>query len=298
MHIPTSSEREDLERVAALWDRADGGRVNVDPFDALADAGVIFEDATRWLLDAQTRGLLELDSGIVPEARLTGEGRQLVEQARQRVADRSGRRRLAMARLLAWTDAAGGNVATFEATDYAWVDGARLTFAECVEVAQLLHDAGLVTARTTTAWGAGVVRADVEILPAGRLCLDEFDGDVRAYQTAAASLPGLNSQHVTISNVTGPVVVGGHGSTNIATWSFDPEQVRALAQALLGARDALGLDTEQAATLDDQLIVLNEASDPGRVQRALRWVADLARVSVEKGLAALIAAEGARILGG
>src|SRR5450830_1646535 len=80
----------------------------------------------------------------------------------------------------------------------------------------------------------------------GRDCLDEHDGDVRAYQSAQrASAPSL-----VIGQMTGALAVGGSGSTNTANYSgLDVAQVRALAEMLVQARGTLGLVDEQLAEL-------------------------------------------------
>lgn len=299
MHIPTLSERRDHELTAILYDATDGGRVGGNPLEALTSTGLNFEDAQRWVLDARARDLLTLDDGIAPEAQLTAAARDQVEHARQRASDRSARRRLAMARLLAWADSGGQNIATFEASDHAWEDGARFTFAESVEAAERLRDAGLVDAKLHTAWGGDVVRADItRISPAGRECLEDYDGDVSAYQAAAVARTHVGAQHITISNVTGPVTVGGHGSTNSSAWAFDPELVRALAETLTNERDALGLTAEDAADLDDHVLALTEAADPSRVQRAVRWAANLGKVSAEKAITSYVEYKSKQILGG
>ena len=246
MDIPTRREREDLVRLEALYDATDSGRTEAGPPAVLEPLGIVAADAYSWMLDASQRGLVEVDGGLVPLAKPSTAGRDLVERARQRRADRGARRRLAASRLLAWSDSAGGNVTGFIASEYGWADGQPLTFDEAVDAAQTLDAAGLVKARTRGAWGAEVVRCDVTILPAGRDCLDDHDGDVRAYQSAQrASAPSL-----VIGQMTGALAVGGSGSTNTANYSgLDVAQVRALAEMLVQARGTLGLVDEQLAEL-------------------------------------------------
>jgi len=57
----------------------------------------------------------------------------------------------------------------------------------------------------------------------------------------------------------------------------------------------LALNAEQAVVLDERVDALSDASDPGEVQRALRWVADLGRASLEKGIV-IFAVEALRLL--
>ena len=246
MDIPTRREREDLVRLEALYDATDSGRTEAGPPAVLEPLGIVAADAYSWMLDASQRGLVEVDGGLVPLAKPSTAGRDLVERARQRRAYRGARRRLAASRLLAWSDSAGGNVTGFIASEYGWADGQPLTFDEAVDAAQTLDAAGLVKARTRGAWGAEVVRCDVTILPAGRDCLDDHDGDVRAYQSAQrASAPSL-----VIGQMTGALAVGGSGSTNTANYSgLDVAQVRAIAEMLVQARGTLGLVDEQLAEL-------------------------------------------------
>ena len=153
MDIPTSREREDLERLEALYDATDGGRTEAGPPAALEPLGVAHDDAYLWMRDASRRGLVEVDEGVVPQAKPSSAGRDLVERARQRRADRAVRRRGAASQLLAWSDSTGGNVAAFIASEYGWVDGQRLTFDEAVDAARTLDGAGLIKARTPGAWG-------------------------------------------------------------------------------------------------------------------------------------------------
>jgi len=265
MRIPTSSERRDFELSAVLYDATDGGRAGVDPIEFLTSTGLDVEDARRWVLDARARDVLTLGDGVVLEARLTAAARQLVELARQRVADRSGRRRLVTARLLAWANAGGTNVEGFEASDHAWADGIRFTFAEAAEAAEILHDAGLVKANSTTAWGGDVVRCDVRILTAGRVCLDDFDGDVRAYQAGALQQTGGGAQQTASSpgvvvNYHAPVVTVTGDRAQLA-WNNDtvnqdqtvqeiaPEYVdlAAVVTQVLALLDRLGLSPDDAA---------------------------------------------------
>ena len=152
MDIPTRREREDLERLEALYDATDSGRTEAGPPAVLEPLGIVGDDAYSWMRDASQRGLVEVDGGLVPLAKPSSAGRDLVERARQRRADRAARRRLAASRLLAWSDGTGGNVTGFIASEYGWADGQRLTFDEAVDAAQTLDAAGLVNARTHGAW--------------------------------------------------------------------------------------------------------------------------------------------------
>jgi len=295
MDIPTSREREDLERLEALYDATDGGRTEARPPAALEPLGVAHDDAYLWMRDASRRGLVEVDDGMVPRAKPSSAGRDLVERARQRRADRAARRRGAASRLLAWSDSTGGNVTAFIASEYGWVDGQRLTFDEAVDAARTLDAASLIKARTLGAWGGDVVRCDVSILPAGRDCLDEHDGDVRAYQSAQrASAPSL-----VIGQMTGALAVGGSGSTNTANYSgLDIAQVRALAEMLVQARGTLGLDDEQLTELDTHVEAMRAGKDDGHMRRALTWVGGLATSTAAGALGQVLAAAAIALLGG
>jgi len=295
MDIPTRREREDLERLEALYDATGGGRTEAGPPAALEPLGVAHDDAYLWMRDASRRGLVEVDGGIVPLAKPSSAGRDLVERARQRRADRAARRRGAASRLLAWSDGTGGNVTAFIASEYGWVDGQRLTFDEAVDVARTLDGAGLVKARTRGAWGAEVVRCDVTILPAGRDCLDEHDGDVRAYQSAQrGSAPSL-----VIGQMMGALAVGGSGSTNTANYSgLDTEQVRALAEMLVQARGTLGLDDGQLAELDAHVEAMRDGKDEGSMRRALTWIGGLAANAAAGALGKMLAGAATVLIGG
>ena len=295
MDIPTRREREDLERLEALYDATDSGRTEAGPPAVLEPLGIVADDACLWMRNASQRGLVEVDGGIVPLAKPSSAGRDLVERARQRRADRAARRRLAASRLLAWSDGTGGNVTGFIASEYGWADGQPLTFDEAVDAAQTLDAAGPVNARTHGAWGAEVVRCDVTILPAGRDCWDEHDGDVRAYRAAQrGSAPNL-----VIGQMMGALAVGGSGSTTTANYSgLDTEQVRALAEMLVQARGTLGLDDEQLAELDAHVEVMRDGKDEGSMRRALTWIGGLATSTAAGALGTMLAVAATALIGG
>ena len=295
MDIPTRREREDLVRLEALYEATDSGRTEAGPPAVLEPLGIVGDDAYSWMRDASQRGLVEVDGGLVPLAKPSSAGRDLVERARQRRADRAARRRLAASRLLAWSDSAGGNVTGFIASEYGWADGQPLTFDEAVDAAKSLDAAALVNARTHGAWGADVVRCDVTILPAGRDCLDEHDGDVRAYQAAQReSAPSL-----VIGQMMGALAVGGSGSTTTANYSgLDAAQVRTLAEVLMQARGTLGLDDEQLAELDAHVEVMRDGKNEGSMQRALTWIGGLATNTAAGALGQMLAGAATALLGG
>lgn len=277
MDLPSTEETQDLERLEWLYD-AGAAVAPVDVLATLAEAGLAFDLAQRWVLDADRKGLLEEgpDSALVPERRLTASARLLVERARRRRSDRSHRRRVAVERVLAWTDAVGGNLVAFPGSAYGTVDGAELTFKEAAAAGQALHDQGLVKAQVIGAWGVDVARMDLTVLPAGQTCIDDFDGDVQAY-LGSREPPGAG-QTVHITQHTGAISVGGHGSTPNAHYQgVDTEAVRHLAQALADAhaRGLLSLSPELEGELDEQVAALR-TDDPGAVRAGLRWVANLA----------------------
>lgn len=295
MEIPGPREREDLERLELVYDA--GGAIGpVAALEILTAAGVDFEVAQHWILATDRRGLTEeFEGAVVSERQLTQAGREAVERARARRADRSYLRRATMSRLLLWADAEGANITAFPTTPYAWVDGATLTFEQAAEAAAALHQDGLVKANVITAWGGDVVRADVTILPAGRVCIDDYDADVQAYR---ASRSEAGSQTVHISQHAGSIAVGGHGSTVAATFEgLDAQALRQLAEALLSARTVLGLGPEAAADLDEHAAALREASDVGRVRQALQWISAFATSASAGALGGVLGAQALRLLG-
>lgn len=61
MDIPTRREREDLERLEALYDATGGGRTEAaGPPAALEPLGVAHDDAYLWMCDASWRASLRL----------------------------------------------------------------------------------------------------------------------------------------------------------------------------------------------------------------------------------------------
>jgi len=91
--------------------------------------------------------------------------------------------------------------------------------------------------------------------------------------------------------------VGGHGSTVAATnEGLDTQALRQLADALLSARTVLGLGREAAADLDEHAAALREASDVGRVRRALQWVSAFATSASAGALGGVLAAQALLLL--
>lgn len=294
MEIPGPRERDDLERLELIYG-AGGAVAPVDALSILTAADLQFDVAQRWILDMDRQGLIEeFESALVSDRQLTQVGRELVEQARRRRSDRSYLRRAAMSRLLLWADANGGNMTAFPNTPYAWVDGATLTFEQAAEAAAALHQEGLVKANVITAWGGDVVRADVSILPAGRACIDDYGADVQAYR---ASRGGTSSQTVHINQGAGSIAVGGHGSTVAATYGgLDEPALRQFAEALLSARAVLRLGPDADADLEEHAAALREASDVGRVRRALQWVAEFATTASAGALGSVLGAQALQLL--
>ena len=288
MDNETSSEQLDLSCLEALCDApGDGG---FDVITALETAGLTFAEAQNWLLEARARGLVaEVDGSLVPSDRPTPEGRALVVGARRCRSDRSHLRRMAQRRLLAWADdTGGGNVLDFLRGDYAWIDGVTLTLAQAAEAAQALHEYGLIKARVTRAWGAGVVRADVELMPRGREVIDEYNGDVATWRASMARRDAV----VNIAHNSGAVAIGGDGSTVGAsvTNGIDADAVGRLVEALVAARGTLGLMAEDEVEYDNHLEDLQHG-EPGRVVRALRWFGRLGRDISANALGGMLAAQ-------
>lgn len=270
----------------------------VEVFRALEAGGVPFQEAQYWVLRADSEGLLDEgpDSSLVPERRLTTKSRELVESARRRRSNRSHRRRAALNGVLAWADERGGNLQGFPESEYAWADGMQVTFEEAAEAVLELHEDGLVEASITSALGRPVVRADVQIRPEGKTCVDDYAGDVIAYRNAR-SQGRDGGQTVNIHHNVGAIAVAAHGSTAISRFEgMDVAAIRQLGEALDSAQGLLNLPTELEEQLEEQAAALRVAEDPGRVRVALRWVADLATQTTAGGLGAVLGHQALQLL--
>ncbi|NKY38015.1 hypothetical protein [Cellulomonas septica] len=292
---PMSSARQDLICLEALYDAPADDRF--DALAALQRTGLRLEQAQEWLRIARAEGLVaELEGSLVPGDRPTRRGRAIVEEARQRRSNRSHIRQTAQRNLLRWTDdTGGGNLARFLESDFAWIDGLTLTLEQAAEAARALHEEGLIKARIIGAWGAEVVRADVEILPLGREVVDEHNGDPTAWRARLAKHNAL----VNIQHNAGSIAIGGHGSTVNAkvTNEIDSDKLGQLVEALVAARGTLALAAQDQDDYDSNLEDL-QSGEPSRVQRALTWFGRLGRDIGTNALGGMLAGQALGLLPG
>ncbi|NTW39976.1 MAG: hypothetical protein HGA44_08800 [Cellulomonadaceae bacterium] len=283
-----STERRDLACLEALYDAPSD-----DEHDALATltaTGLEPAQAQEWLLEARAAGLVaSLEDSLVSTDRPTRQGRAIVEEARRRRGDRSHIRRTAQRRLLSWADdTGGGNLVGFLGSEYAWIDGTTLTLEQAAEAAQALHQDGLIKAHLLRAWGADVVRADIEMLPPGRVVIDEYNGDPVTWRASIARRDTL----VNIEHNSGAVAIGSNRAVVNAnvTHGIDAEALGRLVEALVAARGTLGLAADVDERYDANLGDLM-TGDPGRVERALRWFGRLGRDIGANALGGILAAQ-------
>jgi len=154
MQPPEQRDIDELQRPEALYEASGGGvDSRVEPSDVIGDAIDDPQDMQAWVRECETRGLAELDAGLVPQVRFTPAGRQRVEEARTRRANRGLRRRACRSHLLGWTDQHSDhaedhvNADGFAASSYGWFEGGRFAWPEIVSAAQFLHRSGLIAAR-------------------------------------------------------------------------------------------------------------------------------------------------------
>ncbi|MFD1211794.1 hypothetical protein ACFQ36_07045 [Arthrobacter sp. GCM10027362] len=302
MQIPTPSEIRDLEALAALHTASGGGRSDTDPVRAVRDVIGDRDAAYAWMREMEQADLVEVDGGLVPMARVSRQGRAIVEAATARRRDRSGRRETLRRRLLAWTDEHSSgpseqiNAEGFLTAPHAWIDGGRATFEELASAAGSLLAQELAAGEVYRS-GQTPVRVDLAITEDGQSCLDDFDGDFVAF-TASRQHPSPG--HVFhIGSVTGSsLAVGGHGATvSAATTNNNGEAAAVVGRAVRQVLGTLNLSAAELARAEEHLSALEEGTDGTKVSRALRWVAGFTTSTATGAAGQLLGGVAAGLLG-
>ncbi|PZF86107.1 hypothetical protein [Jiangella anatolica] len=269
-------EIDQLRALEKIYD-AGGAMGLISAGDALKE-DLSEREVYVWLEEyAEPRGLVEIEEGLAPRARLTPAAVDLVEGARERRADRRFRRRALRANLLRWMDSEAGRPGVevfpskFLSADIAVLDGERFTELDVAEAASYLEENGL----TKPMWvggSAGRVAARLRLTNEGQRCVDEYDCDIDAYLRPSA---GSGS---TIVNVTGDgnnlATAHGAGATASATAISTSlgNEITDLARALRELLDGGSglppeLENEARAAVE---VLATERQDKGKIRSSLR----------------------------
>jgi hypothetical protein len=102
MQPPEQHEIDELQRLEALYVASGGVGRRVAPSEVIGGTFDDSPDVWAWLRDCETRGLVELDTGLVPQVRFAPAGRQRVADAQARRENRGLRREVLGVRAVLW----------------------------------------------------------------------------------------------------------------------------------------------------------------------------------------------------
>lgn len=253
-----SQQERDLRFLTYVYDN-DGGTRGGAGLSGLRD--LLGEQATASTgASLRNRGLVRKAESLAGGYHITADGRQVVEELRERQRDRGRRRIECRSLLLRWLDDRdahdAGTRAALEQFDTE-LDLLPFTDAERGAAAEYLHQRGLIKG----VGGAGLLL--VWLTEDGRECLDA-GGAIEAFTNRG----GGGSQqtiHVTGSNNTISGAVGAHAAASASVVNVDVEAARLFVEALRQVASTMNLP----AGAEEVLAEIETSDDPSAVKRAL-----------------------------
>lgn len=255
-----SQQERDLRFLAYVYDN-DGGTRGETGLSGLRD--LLGERATASTGSSlRNRGLVRKADSLAGGYHITADGRQVVEELRERQRDRVRRRIECRSLLLRWLDDRdahdAGTRAALEQFDTE-LDLLPFTDAERGAAAEYLHERGMIKG----VGGAGLLL--VWLTEDGRECLDA-GGAIEAFTNRGASGGGSQQTiHVTGSNNTISGAVGAHAAASASVVNVDVEAARLFVEALRQVASTMNLP----AGAEEALAEIETSDDPSAIKRAL-----------------------------